>query len=199
MRILLAFAPSAASALRPHRSISSVRPIQVLQVQHRARNRLRRLVGCASKPPIIVEGDLVTVTGQSGEVWVGAVVGLSGSVARVLPVVRRSAGGDRGERVEEAFVDYSANETEAQVGAGDESVPARIVGVVDAEWSCRQMTINNPHGEAVEYAGTKLYSRLDTPCLQTTQILTDQIVALFLHFICLCMPLSLPTLRTIHG
>jgi hypothetical protein len=48
-------------------------------------------------------------------------------------------------------VDYAAKETEAQVTLDVvENGRSKVVSVVDAEWSCRQMTVNNPHGEAVE-------------------------------------------------
>lgn len=107
----------------------------------------RPRVSCCSADkrdvPTFVESDLVLISsparsaaGPSAKV-LAAVVGRSSTDGRalVLPVVRR-----HGAEENEAWVEHGADEE-------DEAV---LDVVEDAEWSCRQMTIDNPHGEAVE-------------------------------------------------
>lgn len=103
---------------------------------------------------VIVEGDVVVVeTGARDERWVGAVVGTH-NVLRVQPIVRRS-----GWDTEEYFIDYSREEVDVPRGSREGSggratdgdgTETRVAGLVPCEWSCRQMTVDNPHGEAVE-------------------------------------------------
>lgn len=82
-----------------------------------------------------VGGELVVVAGPRGRALAAVVGRGAGGRAPVARVVRR-AGGD----AREAFVDHGAAEEEVEV----------LADVSGAEWGCRQMDVDNPHGEAVE-------------------------------------------------